>query len=134
MSVGGTTGDTKFTTLKIDNRENIAVGGSSSDPTLVSATGTPNPIVLYVLAGGVPKWISAFDDTSYDEVTSIVVRNDNSNIIAAFDSYGVRPQAIVILSLIDGSMVKSYKTSSQQMLISPDGLYCFSSNDLIATF
>lgn len=68
----------------------MAIGGSSSDPTLVASSNVPNAFVIFVMSGGVQKWIKSFNDI-YNEVTSIVVQSGDSRIMAAMDSTSTKP-------------------------------------------
>eukprot|EP00347_Sterkiella_histriomuscorum_P019592 403341040 len=130
---GGSVGNTQYSTLHKDSSSNIAIGGSSSDTSLVSATSTPNAFVLFVMSAGVAKWVRTFD-TIYNDVTSIAVQYGDEKIIAALDSSVGKPQALVILYSTDGSLYKSLKLAAAQMKISPDGMQAYSSGELVAVF
>lgn len=74
--VGGTTGDTSFTTLDVDGSLNIAVGGSSSDPDVVGvSTDLPRPILIYIYADGRHRWAKTFD-SKFNSVIAISFKND----------------------------------------------------------
>jgi hypothetical protein len=104
--LGGSSGGTTFYTLDVDSNENIAIGGTSSDSSVVSATGTPNAFALHTSSvGGSFTWSVQFD-SSYDQVNAIAFNDDSSRVVAVLDASSTLMCAI--LSAVDGSLVNSY--------------------------
>lgn len=60
-----------------DSMSNIAMGGYSSDSSLVSLINAPNPFVIYVFKTFAVNWVVSFSDNSYERVTSITISSDN---------------------------------------------------------
>ena len=54
--VGGTVGDSYYTVFDVDSLGNMAIGGYSSDTSLVSSTGTPNAFLQYIIAPSATQW------------------------------------------------------------------------------
>ena len=82
---GGSTGHTSYTTIDVDKDSNIAIGGSSSDSSLVSSFNTPNAFMILVMSGGAVKWTISFNDL-YDDITAIQFEATSVYLIAVFDS------------------------------------------------
>ncbi|CDW71724.1 cadg domain containing protein [Stylonychia lemnae] len=118
---GGTSGSTVFKVMDQDIYDNTAIGGYSSDYSLVSYQNMPNPLVVYVLSSGSIKWIMSLD-SSYNEITAIGISSDNLKIIAALDTQQGQNLALTVLQVSDGSHLGTYQFAASGHIY-PQGIF-----------
>ena len=112
--LGGTFGETVFTSMDVDSTGNIVIGGGSADSDIIQAFGQNSalfPIIAFMEVNTLAfKWAMQFSFTDdYDYVASIKF-NPNGNYIAlTFDYTRMLDSRIIILNSANGSIYSSYK-------------------------
>lgn len=110
--MGGTTSPTTFTALAINpstTNDEFVLGGSSSDPALVSQVATPNAFAVYVGSSGQYMWTAQFDANAFDGVDAIQFSSDSSSVIV-----GLNPFALAVLDAGTGALLAAYQESGTQ--------------------
>ena len=102
---GTPTGATSyFNAFDIDINGNIAVGGSSSAPTLVNSSNTPNPILVFYTPTGTIVWAKQFNNNR-DSVEMVTFNPTGTQILIATDPSSSLSAGIIILDASNGSII-----------------------------
>ncbi|CDW81605.1 UNKNOWN [Stylonychia lemnae] len=125
----GSNGDTVF--LTIDEMDGVsAIGGYSSDSSLVAQSSLPNPILLVVNGQGTVQWIKTFDDY-FDSVTSLDISSSGDKVYFALDTNNAQNLIISSVSITDGSSLSAYQFGARG-IVKPDSIIATSNNVYVA--
>ncbi|CDW87050.1 UNKNOWN [Stylonychia lemnae] len=127
---GGQLGSTVFTCMDVDLFGNVAVGGYSSDPTLVNTLNVPNPIAQFILQGGAIKW-SISMNTNFNEVTAIKFTPNTEKLILALDTQQGQNLVFVVLQSISGAVIDKYQMQGSGS-VAADGIQYFDDGNVYA--
>ena len=124
---------TSFDSIDVDSSYNIAVGGKGSDPGVLDATSSPNPIAALMNNGGLFRWAKYFSN-SLNSISIIKYSPDFSKLVGVFDT---GPLSLVLLNALDGLIINSYTagngggsvTSAGVLLDSTNNIYIAMSNN-----
>lgn len=92
---GGTNDHTEFTAVALDGSGNLAVGGTSSDTSIVKNNRLPNPILVFYEPNGTIRWFKNFEDRK-DVITAIAFSPDSSKLIFMTGTADSRTFLIVV--------------------------------------
>jgi len=88
--LGGTIGSTIFLTVDMDpiSQKDLVLGGQTSDSGVASIMVAPDPILLYMVGGGLYKWAISLAGIDLDKVNTV-----------KFNSLGTKINALVVNSV-----------------------------------
>ena len=109
--LGGTSGSTTFHSIDLEPTQQLdmAIGGETSDSgvagTLIAA---PDPILVYMINGGLYKWGFKFGSVFNLDRVNTVKFNPTGTTINAFITNSLT-WFICVLSVTDGNMIKAFR-------------------------
>ena len=93
---GGTGGSTYFNAIAMDSAGNLAVGGTSSDSSIVRNSWQPNPFMVFYEQSRVIRWYKNFD-RSEDDIASITFSPDSTKLVFTTVPKSSRTYLVIVI-------------------------------------